>query len=96
MSGWVLYRDDAAAARRRGGTPVLDWGDLLQPQLAGRVAWVDSPREFVGAALKTLGLGFNASAADLRAARVSELDVKDRVVQLRRQVWSYLLLILCE
>ena len=68
---------------------IEDWGDLLQPQLAGRIAWVDSPREFVGVALKTLGLGFNASAADLRAAGVGERELQSRVEQLRRQVWTY-------
>ena len=71
---------------RRGGSPIEDWGDLLQPRLAGRIAWVDSPREFVGAALKTLGLGLNASAADLAAAGVSAADVRARVEQLRQQV----------
>jgi hypothetical protein len=40
----------------------------------------------VGAALKTLGLGLNASAADLAAAGLSARDVRARMEQLRRQV----------
>ena len=52
----------------------------------GRVAWVDTPRELVGAALKTLGFGLNASAAELAAAGVTAEDVRARVDALRRQV----------
>jgi hypothetical protein len=37
---------------RRGGSPVTDWADLLQPALKGKVAMVESSREFVGVALK--------------------------------------------
>jgi spermidine/putrescine-binding protein len=73
---------------RAGGWPIRDWEDLLQPSLAGRVAWVDSPREFVGAALKTFGGSFNSSAAQLAAAGITEQDVVRRVSQLRDQVAS--------
>ena len=31
-----------------------DWEDLLQPKLEGRVAWTDSPREFVAQPCKHL------------------------------------------
>ena len=72
--------------RRRGGHPIEDWKDLLQPKLEGRLAWTDSPREFVGAALQTLGMHFNSTAADLKAAGVSEADLAEAVARLRKQV----------
>jgi spermidine/putrescine-binding protein len=75
-----------ASCLRRGGRPVEDWGDLLQPKLEGRVAWADSPREFVGAALRTLGMHFNSSAAELAAAAVSEAALAAAVAALRKQV----------
>ena len=30
--------------RRRGGRPIRDWEDLLQPELAGQIAFHDAPR----------------------------------------------------
>ena len=71
---------------RRGGHPIEDWTDLLQPKLEGRIAWTDSPREFVGAALQTLGMNFNSTAADLKAAGISEHDLAAAVARLRKQV----------
>ncbi|KAI8466668.1 MAG: hypothetical protein J3K34DRAFT_379213, partial [Monoraphidium minutum] len=79
----VAYKRDALL--RRGGRPVRDWADLLQPQLRGRIAFSGSSREFVGAALKTLGggggggrhaLGFNSSEADLNAAGFTRADAR--------------------
>lgn len=63
-----------------------DWKDLLQPKLEGRIAWTNSPCEFVGAALQTLGMHFNSTATDLKAAGVSEVDLAAAVARLRRQV----------
>ena len=50
------------------------------------MAWTNSPREFVGAALQTLGMHFNSTAADLEAAGISETDLAAAVAALRRQV----------
>ncbi|KAG2428034.1 hypothetical protein HXX76_012019 [Chlamydomonas incerta] len=85
----VAYRRDRLL--RRGGSPVLDWSDLLQPALQGRIAMVDSPRELLAVALRTfdlerLGLGINSSAAQLAAAGVTEQALQERVAALRRQV----------
>ena len=66
-----------------------DWQDLLQPKLEGRVAWTDSPREFVGAALQTLGMHFNSTAADLKAAGISEADLAAAVARLRKHVGPF-------
>jgi spermidine/putrescine-binding protein len=76
----------ALSVCRWGGRGIRDWEDLLQPRLQGRLAFVDSPRELVGVALKTLGLPFNARAADLRAAGVTPQDLGARVKLLRQQV----------
>lgn len=45
-----------------------------------------APRDVVGAALKTLGLGYNSSAADIRRCGLSEQDVRTRVQRLVKQV----------
>jgi hypothetical protein len=79
----VAYRPDRLL--RWGGRPVLDWPDLLQPQLKGKVAFVDSSREFVGIALKTLGVSFNTTAAGLAAAGVDAGALRRRVDELRLQ-----------
>lgn len=80
----VAYNKDRLL--RRGGTPIRDWADLLQPGLRGRVGFVDSPREFLGVAAKTLGLPLNASAQDMQRRGVSAAQLRERVQQLRRQV----------
>jgi putative spermidine/putrescine transport system substrate-binding protein len=66
--------------------PIKDWSDLLDPRLKGRVAFMESPRELVGVALKTLGLGYNARRADLAAAGASVEDLRTRIKQLCAQV----------
>lgn len=80
----MLYRLDRCA--RWGGKPITDWDDLLHPALQGRVAFIDSPRELVGVALKTLGLRYNASIEEMAACGVTEADLASRVRQLARQV----------
>ncbi|KAL4427736.1 hypothetical protein ABPG75_001825 [Micractinium tetrahymenae] len=77
----VAFRTDrlSRCGREMGmAQGIQDWADLLAPQLKGRVGFIDSPRDVVGVAMKTLGLGFNASAAE--AAREhwdKEIDVAE-------------------
>ena len=71
---------------RWGGRPIQDWADLLQPRLKGKVAFQDSPREFVAIALRTLGLPWNATSQDVDLAGLSLRDLRERVEQLRKQV----------
>ena len=83
----LLYRKDTAA--RWGGTPsktISDWDDLLLPGLKGRVAFIDSPRELVGVALKTLGLPYRATAADLASCGITTSDLIERVRKLVGQI----------
>ncbi|CAK9856465.1 unnamed protein product [Sphagnum jensenii] len=42
----IAYRRDKL--KRNGIPPIKDWKDLFRPELAGKVAMVDSPREVVG------------------------------------------------
>jgi len=83
----LLYRRDTAA--RWGGTPsakISDWDDLLLPGLKGRVAFIDSPRELVGVALKTLGLPYRATADDLASCGITTADLTERVRKLAGQI----------
>lgn len=65
---------------------IHDWSDLLQPRLKGRLAFLDSPRELVGVALKTLGLPYNCTHAHLQRSDVSLQQLKQRLKQLHDQV----------
>lgn len=68
-----------------GGAPVLDWPDLLQPRLKGRLAVIDASHEFVAIALKSLGLSANTRASQLSAAGVSYSMLQQRVAALWAQ-----------
>lgn len=65
-----------------GGHAICDWADLLQPKLKGKIAFLDSSRELVGAALKSLGCSYNTTATDVRSGRAGiteqQLKVRDR------------------
>ena len=70
---------------RAGGQPILDWTDLLQPKLKGRLGFVDAPREFLGAAMRSLGLSMNEDISG-GSCEATFADVQARVQQLRKQV----------
>ena len=79
----VVYRKDRL--QRYKDLTLADWDDLLDPRLANRIAFMDSPRELVGMALKTFGLRYNSSAAEAQQCGVSPEDVRRRVTQLVSQ-----------
>ena len=54
-----------------------------------QVAFVNSPRDFIGAAAKSLGLPYNVTPDSLRAAHVSEEQLAERVRALRGQCRSF-------
>lgn len=58
--------------------PILEWRDLLQPQLKGHVAFLNSSREFMGVVFKTLGLSYNTTITDLKLAPVTWEHAKIR------------------
>ena len=74
---------------RAGGRPIQDWSDLLQPRLKGRLGFVDAPREFLGAALRSMGLSMNEDLS-AGACSASVADIQAHVRQLRKQVDSTL------
>lgn len=80
----VAYNSDNLC--RRGGVAINDWSDLLQPRLRGRLAFLDSPREFVGVALKTLGLPYNCTYTQLQNSAITLQQLQQRLQQLRNQV----------
>ncbi|KAF4400698.1 hypothetical protein G4B88_001253 [Cannabis sativa] len=45
--------------------PIEDWADLWRPELQGRIAMVNSPREVVGAVLKYMGASYNINNINL-------------------------------
>lgn len=59
-----------------------DWSDLWRPELRGRIALLDSPREVIGLTLKRLGYSYNepdlAAIAELPEA-LAELDQQVKV-----------------
>ena len=64
-----------------------DWEDLWRPELTGRIAMVDSPREVVGAVLKSLGASYNARDFDNEVDGGREA-VKQRFIAFRKQVYG--------
>lgn len=63
-----------------------DWADLWRPDLAGKIAMVDSPREVIGAVLKYLGASYNTSNIDSQVIG-GRNAVKDELATFRKQVY---------
>ena len=61
----VAYRSDRL--ERSKCRPIADWGDLLQPQLKGKIAFPSSSRVLLSIALMTLGLGPNTSYSQIES-----------------------------
>jgi len=78
----LLAARPRSLAARPGARPVADWGDLVQPALRGRVAFSESPREFLTAALGVARLPPSPTAAQL-SGRGPRLALRDAVARLR-------------
>ncbi|MCO5562492.1 hypothetical protein L7F22_016119 [Adiantum nelumboides] len=72
--------------------PLEDWQDLWRPELKGQIAMVDSPREVVGAVLKSLGASYNAQDFDCDVKGGREA-VKQQFLALEKQVLVFKLLL---
>ncbi|KAI8106845.1 hypothetical protein M9434_001499 [Picochlorum sp. BPE23] len=79
----IVFRKDRMA--RWSNSRISDWDDLLNPKLKNRIAFMDSPRELIGIALKTLGLSYNADVEALQACGVSQENLGMRVRRLIAQ-----------
>lgn len=77
----IAYRPDKF--EELGWTPT-DWSDLWHPDLAGRVALLDSPRQVIGLTLKKLGKSYNT--ADLAA--VPELAAELAALHQQTRLYS--------
>lgn len=53
------------------------------------MAFTNSPRDFIGAAAKSLGLPYNVTPADLRVADTSEAQLLERLRALRGQCRTF-------
>ncbi|XP_078163710.1 putrescine-binding periplasmic protein-like protein [Carex rostrata] len=65
--------------------PIEDWDDLWRPELGGKIAMVDSPREVIGATLKYLGASYNTTDMESQVAGGREAVLKCLTV-FQRQV----------
>lgn len=61
-----------------------DWADLWRPELAGKIAMVDSPREIVGAVLKYMGASYNTT--DMSEVTGGREAVQQNLASLVKQV----------
>jgi spermidine/putrescine transport system substrate-binding protein len=75
----IGYRRDLA------GGPIQSWGDLMAPgeSLQGRILMIDSARDLLSAALKSLGASLNSTDPDLLS------QARQRLLAQRRHVRSY-------
>ncbi|KAK1417828.1 hypothetical protein QVD17_26962 [Tagetes erecta] len=79
----IAYRKNRF--RQLNLAPIKDWSDLWRPDLAGKIAMVDSPREVIGAVLKYLGASYNTSDIDSEVTG-GRNAVKRELASLRKQV----------
>uniref|UniRef100_A0A1D1XD17 Putrescine-binding periplasmic protein n=1 Tax=Anthurium amnicola TaxID=1678845 RepID=A0A1D1XD17_9ARAE len=56
--------------------PIEDWDDLWRPELRGKIVMVDSPREVIGAVLKSLGASYNTKDIELLVGGMSAVMQK--------------------
>ncbi|KAH9753735.1 spermidine/putrescine-binding periplasmic protein [Citrus sinensis] len=62
-----------------------DWKDLWQPELAGRISMVNSPREVIGSVLKYRGASYNSNNIDSQVAG-GKIAVQQNLALLANQV----------
>lgn len=81
--GVTLIVYNQAVFDKFGWEPPRDWLDLWRPELQGRVALIDQPREIIGLTLKSLGKSYNTPNLD----QVPQLT--ERLSALNQNVRSY-------
>ena len=85
---WNWGMTAIAYDRKQVSTPIEDWEDLWRPELAGKVALPDSPREVVGLALKSLGQSYNSPLAEVDS-QLGASTLEDRLASLHTQALTY-------
>ncbi|XP_024038883.1 uncharacterized protein LOC112097728 isoform X2 [Citrus clementina] len=71
--------------RKHNLAPIEDWKDLWQPELAGRISMVNSPREVIGSVLKYRGASYNSNNIDSQVAG-GKIAVQQNLALLANQV----------
>ncbi|GAY53476.1 hypothetical protein CUMW_149460 [Citrus unshiu] len=71
--------------RKHNLAPIEDWKDLWQPELAGRISMVNSPREVIGSVLKYMGASYNSNDIDSQVAG-GKIAVQQNLALLANQV----------
>ncbi|KAG8066122.1 hypothetical protein GUJ93_ZPchr0004g39856 [Zizania palustris] len=83
--GTVVIAYNRNKFKRHNLKPIQDWEDLWRPELAGKIAMVDSPREVIGAVLKYLGSSYNTNDMESEVSGGKE-TVLESLTQLQKQV----------
>lgn len=60
--------------------PISDWSDLWRPELQGKIALPDQPREVIGLTLKSLGQSYNDPVAEHSNLRAKLAQLHDRTL----------------
>ncbi|KAG9139968.1 hypothetical protein Leryth_010496 [Lithospermum erythrorhizon] len=79
----IAYKKSEFAKRKLD--PIEDWEDLWRPELAGKIAMVDSSREVIGVVLKSMGASYNTENIGTQVSGGRDA-VRQKLVQLARQV----------
>ncbi|KAJ7518041.1 hypothetical protein O6H91_21G052100 [Diphasiastrum complanatum] len=79
----IAYKKDKLL--KLGVPAIKDWNDLWRPELSGKISMVDSPREVVGAVLKSLGASYNSSDFEKEVPGGKTL-LKERFCEFRKQI----------
>ncbi|KAH9753813.1 spermidine/putrescine-binding periplasmic protein [Citrus sinensis] len=66
--GTTVIASKKSKFRKHNLAPIEDWKDLWQPELAGRISMVNSPREVIGSVLKYRGASYNSNDIDSQVA----------------------------
>ncbi|KAL3329727.1 hypothetical protein AABB24_033874 [Solanum stoloniferum] len=82
--GSIVIAYKKSEFQKRKMAPIEDWADLWRPELAGKIAMVDSPREIVGAVLKCMGASYNT--IDLSEVAGGREAVQQNLASLVKQV----------
>ncbi|KAL3675307.1 hypothetical protein R1sor_025255 [Riccia sorocarpa] len=83
--GSVMIAYNKKKFKQHGIPPIEDWEDLWRPELAGKISMISSPRDVIGATLKSLGASYNVRdfETDVPGGREA---VKDKFTKLQQQV----------
>ncbi|KAH9753795.1 spermidine/putrescine-binding periplasmic protein [Citrus sinensis] len=83
--GTTVIASKKSKFRKHNLAPIEDWKDLWQPELAGKISMVNSPREVIGSVLKYRGASYNSNDIDSQVAG-GKIAVQQNLALLANQV----------